>query len=160
MLAAAGWPQTGIPHIVPPPPMPGGTVIPSGTELAVRVDETLSTNQNQRGDRFTATLTDPVVVNGVVVLAPGTRFTGQVLDIKPAGILKGWAGLTLALDSFEWKGHRFSIELTSATCVSPHKHQKLESPDPNAGAAVGDREQATIRAETILHFTLGSPVRV
>ena len=161
MLVAAAWSQTrsGMPNILPVTP-PGGLVIPSGTVLNVRVDETLDTNRNQPGDRFTATLTDPLVVNGQAALPAGTHLTGHVLENKPAGIFRGHARLMLGLDSFLYKGHSYPIDLTAATCKSDHKHGKLKNPDPNAGAVVGNREQVIIPAETVVHFTLGSPVRV
>ncbi len=161
MLAVAGLSQaqSSIPNIVPMTPV-GGFVIPSGAKLDVRVDQALSTDRNQRGDPFTATLMEPVMVNGHVVLAMGTRFKGHVLDNRPAGTFKGRARLMLALDSFQLSGRNYPIDLTAATYEAGHKHRKLEEPDPNAGAVVGDREAATIRAETVVHFTLGAPVRV
>lgn len=161
MLVAAGWSQTkpDALNVVPVTP-PGGFVIPSGTELNVRVDETLDTNRNERGDQFTATLTDPVVVNGQAVLPAGTHVTGHVLENRPAGILKGRAKLMLGLDAFQFSGHSYPIELTAATYQSDHKHGKLKEPDPNASAVAGNREQVVIPAETVVHFTLGAPVRV
>jgi hypothetical protein len=161
MLAASGWSQiqSPIPNIVPMTPV-GGFVIPSGTELDVRVNEPLSTDKSKAGDPFTATLLDSVMVNGQTVLAPGTHLTGHVIENHPAGIFKGRARLMLALDAFQVSGHSFPIELTAATYETGHKHKKLETPDPNASAVVGNREAVTIPAETVVHFTLGSPVRV
>ncbi len=82
-----------------PPPVTGapasdGVEIPGGTLLRVRVDQALSTRRNSRGDRFTATLTDPVVVNGEAVLPSGTRLAGHVLVSRPSPRLKaarGWS---------------------------------------------------------------------
>jgi hypothetical protein len=161
MLAAAAWSQPRIDslHVVPITPV-GGFVVPAGTVLHARVDETLSTGRNQPGDRFTATLIDPVIANGQTVVPAGTRLTGHVLQNRQAGVFKGWAQLTLALDSFQLSGRSYPIELTGATCQAGHPHRDLKDPDPNAGVVMGNREQATIPAEAVVTFTLGSPVRV
>jgi hypothetical protein len=161
LLAMAGWSQTqpGPIYAVPMAP-PDGTEIPAGTELVVRVDQTLSTNQNERGDQFTATLAAPLGANGQVVLPVGTRLTGHVVLNKQAGAFKGWAQLMLALDSIEVTGRTYPLALTAASFEFGHKHRKLEDPDPNAGAAAGDRVEATVPAETLVSFTLGAPVHL
>ena len=100
------------------------------------------------------------MVNGTVVLPVGTRFAGHVLENHEAGILKGRAKLVLGLESFQLAGHTFHIELTAETYESGHKHKRLEDPDPNAHAVVATRVAVTIPAETVVQFTLGSPVRV
>ncbi|HUB78775.1 MAG TPA: hypothetical protein VMB03_08275 [Bryobacteraceae bacterium] len=160
-LAAAGWGQTNapIPTVIPETPL-GGHVIPSGTELHVRINEALSTDRNEPGDAFTAALVAPVMVNGTVVLPVGTQFAGHVLANHEAGILKGRAKLVLGLESFQLAGHTFHVDLTAATYETGHKHKRLEEPDPNARAVVATRVAVTIPAETVVQFTLGSPVRV
>jgi len=161
LLAGAGWAQSHepIPTVIPVTPV-GGFVIPSGTELRVRINETLSTDRSQAGDRFTAALIDPVLVNGHAVLPMGAHLTGHVLENHTAGIFKGRAKLVLVLDSIQLAGRTFPVELTSATYAIDKKHKKLENPDPNAKVVVGNRVAITIPAETVLHFTLGSPVVV
>jgi hypothetical protein len=161
MLAAAAWSQTVIDslHVVPITPV-GGFAVPAGTVLNVRVDEALSTVRNQSGDRFTGTLTNPLIVNGQTVVPEGTRLTGHVVENLQAGVFKGRAGLMLALDSFQVSGRSYAIEMTGATCQADHKHRDLEDPDPNAGVVIGNRETASIPAEAVVQFTLGAPVGI
>ncbi|MEI9973458.1 MAG: hypothetical protein WDO73_16280 [Ignavibacteriota bacterium] len=161
MLAFAGWAQTQSPMPDVVPMMPGGSfIIPTGMDLRVRVDDTLSTERNQRGDVFGATLLDAVMANGTTVVPAGTHLKGHVAVNRPAGIFKGRAQLVLSLDSIEMSGRSVRIELTSATYEAEHKHKNLEDPDPNAGAVTGNREEVTLPAETVVHFTLGAPVRI
>jgi hypothetical protein len=54
----------------------------------------LASDKNQAGDAFTATLVDPVVVNGVVVAEPGQTVTGQVVE---AGKVDGAGRLVVQL---------------------------------------------------------------
>jgi hypothetical protein len=166
MLAVAGWSQSqsapvdGGPANVTPVAAAGAFVIPSGTQLDVRLDEALSSAKNKPGDPFTATLMDAVTVNGQVVVAAGTRLTGHVLENHPAGIFRGRARLMLALDALQIGGRSYPIELTAATYETQRKHKKLEDPDPNANAVVANREAVAVPAEAVVHFTLGSPVHV
>jgi hypothetical protein len=184
-------PVTGDPAPAAPTPAPSaGIVIPSGTLLRVRVDEAISTRRNSRGDRFTATLTDAVVVNGQAVLPSGTRLAGHVLLSRPSRRLKGRARLVLALDSFVRDGHRYRIDTTAASRVSSsHKKRDVAAIGGGAGtgaaigaiagggvgavvgagagaaagtvgAAITGRKQVTIPAESVVRFTLGAPVRV
>jgi hypothetical protein len=161
MLAVAGWAQvqSPMPGAVPLTPA-SGFIIPSGTDLRARVDDTLSTGRNERGDPFSATLLDPVMANGQTVLPAGTRLRGHVLVNWPDGVFKGRAQLVLSLDSFDLSGRSYGLELTTAKYEVEHKHKELEDPDPSASAVSGDREEVTMPAETVLHFTLGAPVRV
>jgi hypothetical protein len=161
LLAAAGWSQTpaDVRSAVAATPV-GGFVIPSGTQLDVRLDQTLSTDKSKPGDQFTATLMDAVTVDGQTVVAAGTRLKGHVLENHPAGIFKGRAMLMLALDSLQIGSQSYPIELTAATYETGRKHRKLEDPDPNVNAVVANREGVTVPAEAMVHFTLGSPVRV
>ena len=180
-----------------PPPVAGipadtstGVLIPGGTLLRVRVDEALSTRRNSRGDHFTASLIDPIVVNGQTVLPARTRLGGHVLVATASGRLKGRARLVLALDSFERDGHRYAISTTAASRVSSsHKKRNLEAIGGGAGtgaaigaiagggvgaaigagagaaagtvgAAVTGKKQVILPAESVVRFTLGAPVRV
>jgi hypothetical protein len=59
------------------------TITP-GTYLAVRVNDQLSSDRNQPGDPFSATLMQPVVVDGVVVAQRGQMVYGRVADAQKA----------------------------------------------------------------------------
>lgn len=54
-----------------------------GTELQVTLDQTLSTKSTQRGDRFTATVAQPVVLDGKTVVPSGSRIFGEVTHVQP-----------------------------------------------------------------------------
>ena len=60
------------PRAQPAPPPPTADAIPAGTTLDVRLNETLSTDRNSVGDRFTATVTRPLIAqNGQTVVPAG-----------------------------------------------------------------------------------------
>ena len=57
----------------------------------------LSSDHNQPGDPFTATLASPLVVDGVVVARRGQTIAGRVSDAEKAGRVKGTSRLGLEL---------------------------------------------------------------
>ena len=58
---------------------PSRLTIPAGKFINVRVDQPLSSDRNQQGDFFSATLMDPIVVDGIVVAQRGQRVSGRVV---------------------------------------------------------------------------------
>lgn len=59
--------------------------IPSGTRLHARINETLNSRTSRVGERFTATVTDPVYSStGVIVIPSGSTLTGRIDRVQPA----------------------------------------------------------------------------
>ena len=65
--------------------------------MRVRVNEKLSSDHNQAGDFFTATLVQPLVANGLVIAQPGQNVAGQVSEAVNAKDGKGTSRLGLEL---------------------------------------------------------------
>lgn len=71
--------------------------IPAGTLITVRLAQSLSTARNSEGDAFTATLDQPLVVNGLVIAERGSRQMGKIAMADAGGRVKGRAALGLEL---------------------------------------------------------------
>ncbi|MSV27430.1 MAG: hypothetical protein EXQ52_01605 [Bryobacterales bacterium] len=56
-------------------------VMPAGTWITIRVNQTLSSDHSQPGQVFTATLTEPLVANGVVVARRGQTVEGRISEV-------------------------------------------------------------------------------
>jgi hypothetical protein len=110
--------------------------LPEGTVLTVRLNETVSSKSNSRGDRFTGTVEEPVEVGGKVVIAKGAAVTGTVTDAKPLGKIKGGASLRLVLNSVTVKNSRYDIE-TSAVARSLKGKGKRTAEFGGGGAGAG-----------------------
>src|SRR5579872_2126881 len=67
----AAPPNYSQPNYQPESGIPPRLVIKPGTYLTVRVNQPLSSDHNQAGDAFSATLLRPVVVDGIVVAQSG-----------------------------------------------------------------------------------------
>src|SRR5579862_3230701 len=84
----------------PNPPPPQVYSLATGTLIPVRLTATLDTQRNRTGDRFTATLDEPLISGNQVIVPKGILFTGHVSQAKPSGRFKGRATMALTLDSF------------------------------------------------------------
>jgi hypothetical protein len=80
------------------PPPPAVIELPAGTELRVRLDQDLGSKISHAGDSFTATVADPVDVNGHTVIPKNAQAEGTVIDAKALGRFKGGAALELRLE--------------------------------------------------------------
>ena len=94
---STGWHRFGDTTQQGPPPPPMELTLPSGTWITVRVDQLLSSDRNQQGDVFTATLSQPLVANGLVIARRGQTVAGVVASAEKAGRVKGTSSLRLEL---------------------------------------------------------------
>jgi hypothetical protein len=67
-------------------------LVPVGTNLKVRLEDTLSSKESRAGDKFTATALDPVRFNEATV-------RGHIRSIVKSGKIKGRTTMNLAFDS-------------------------------------------------------------
>jgi hypothetical protein len=65
--------------------------------MTVRVNQPLSSDRNQEGDFFSATLVQPLVVDGIVVAQRGQTVTGRVSEAVKAGRAQGTSRKALQL---------------------------------------------------------------
>jgi hypothetical protein len=80
-----------------PANLPETLTIPAGTVIQVRTSDWLSSDHNKPGDEFIATLAQPIVVDGWVVMRRNQNIVGHVTDAKRAGRVKGVSRLQLDL---------------------------------------------------------------
>ena len=73
-------------------PAPTTVSVPAGTQLKVRLNETLSSKESRVGDRFTVTVIDPVRYNEATI-------RGHVGSINKSGKIKGRTSMNLDFDS-------------------------------------------------------------
>ncbi len=85
------------PNFPPAPAVPPQLTIKQGSYIIVRINQWLSSDRNQVGDKFTATLEQPVVVDGFVVAPRGATVIGTVTQAKKAGRAAGTSQLGVAL---------------------------------------------------------------
>jgi hypothetical protein len=84
-------------YSVPQRAVPSNLTLPAGSIIQIRTTDFLSSDGNHKGDQFIATLAQPIVVDGWVVMRRGQTITGQVTDAAKAGRVKGVSRLQLDL---------------------------------------------------------------
>jgi hypothetical protein len=100
--AQIGPPSSGIPPQI---------TIPGGTYITVRTNQPLSSDRNQAGDAFTATLVQPIVAQGVVVAQPGQTMGGRVEEAQKAPRGGGTSRLAVQLTTLTLAdGQQFPVE--------------------------------------------------
>jgi hypothetical protein len=110
--------------------------IPEGVELDVTLDETLASNRSHAGDSFAASLSQPVVEDGKIIIPAGAHVTGRVVDAKDSGRLHVPARLSVALSSVEVSGKSYDID-TSTIGETGKNHNKRNIGFIGGGAAGG-----------------------
>ena len=97
-LPAAANAQRTKPRLRRTTPRPIAPVlVPIGTNLKVRLNDTLSSKDSRAGDRFTATVIDPVRFNEATV-------HGHIRSILKSGKVQGRTTMNLAFDSIDLPG--------------------------------------------------------
>lgn len=120
----------------PPPPAPVKITIPAETAIEVRLQEAISSEQSKDGQRFTAVLASPLVIDGETVARKGANAWGTVVKATPSGRLQTPAELVVRLDAVEIHGKRVAIS-TATIGDKSDSHQKRNVGMIGGGAALG-----------------------
>jgi hypothetical protein len=186
---AAGEPQKGLGDKLKSFVSPE-VELPAGTELAVRLRESVGSARSFAGEKFDATLHSPVVIGDKVVLPKGVVLRGHVTNAVRSGRLKTPARLSLTLDTLEWQGRTYPI-VTNTVARSARSHKKrnltLIGGGSGAGALIGGlagggtgaliglgagaaagtagayatgKKDVVLPAESLLTFRLQTPVKI
>ena len=128
----------------PPAAVPPQLTIKPGAYVTVRLNNYLSSDKSQAGDAFSATLVRPIIVDGVVVAAPGQTLGGRVTEAKKAGRVEGTS--------------RLGVELTDLPVVDgqqvPIKTQFISRNGPTSNG----RDAAAIGGTTAVGAAIGAGV--
>jgi hypothetical protein len=174
----------------PPPPPPKKFIIDQGTQLNVRLTDAVDSEKNQTGDSFHATLNAPITSDGEEAIPAGADVVGHLVSVKSAGKFAGQSEVVLQVDSISLGGRTYNVQTDQykKTGSSRGKNTaekvgggalvgtligalagggKGAAIGAAAGAGVGGGVQAATKSqqiklpsETVLNFTLQSPVTV
>jgi hypothetical protein len=112
----------------PPPQVAPSVTLRAGMILPVRLGESLSSEHNQAGDTFTATLDTPLVADGFVIAERGARLEGRIIEAQKASHTKGLSALSLELTKLNTSdGQHVGIQ------TDPFRKQAASSTDQNVG---------------------------
>lgn len=114
-------------------------LVPVGTDLKIRINDTLSSKDSRVGDRFTATVIDPDRFDEA-------RLNGHISSIKKSGKVKGRTSMNLAFDSIELRDGRRGVLRGYVTRVYGDDAGRA---DDEGGVESGSRTNQTIKRSGI-----------
>ncbi len=92
-----------------PTSAPEKIIVPYGTILPVRLTESLSSELNEKGDTFLASLASPVLVGGRVVIPEGAGIKGRVVEIQSAGRFSGRPAMIIEVTRLAYNGNSYDL---------------------------------------------------
>ena len=95
------------------PPQTNSIAVPAGTRLLIRLAETLTSDRQRSGARFTGRLETNLTVGGTVVAPQGSTVHGRVVSAQSAGRMAGGSGLALELTDIVINGTAHPIMTTT-----------------------------------------------
>jgi len=157
--------------------------LPSGSQISIRLIDSVDSEKNREGDEFRASLEDPITLGNDVIVQRGADAKLRLVSEQESGKLSGRAGLTVQLvsltvngktipmntsDVSEYSGSRGARTAKSAAAVGAvgaiigaiAGGGKGAAIGAGAGAAAGagaqtvmKGQQVRIPSETVLTFT-------
>jgi hypothetical protein len=119
------------------PRQPQRVTVPAGTLLTVRLTESLSSDKNTPGEAFSATLDQPLIIDGFVLAERGSRLEGRVLESEKAGRVKGLSSLAIHLTSLRTSDGQ-TVAIQTERFVKEGVTSKADDAKKvGAGAAIG-----------------------
>lgn len=175
---------------LPPPPAEKTVAIPAGTAIAIRMVDPLDSATASADQVFHATLANDLVADGMIAAPQGTPVLGRVVDAKDAAHFKGSALLSVELTRLDVRGRHIAVVTDTVskqgagrgtnTAVKTGGGAVLGTligalAGGGKGAAIGAvagagagagvnavtrGQQVQLPAETLLNFTLQSPITI
>jgi hypothetical protein len=109
--------------------------LPSGTQLMVKMTDSVNSETSQPGQRFRGTLETNLTADGALVAPKGTTVFGRLLSAESAGSRSGGL-LEFDLTDIEINGQTYSLA-TSANQAQGASAETGAGTGARAGAAVG-----------------------
>ena len=189
-MAAANAPPPPVDVTPSAPPPPKKLTVPSGTTMAVRLVDTIDSETSQPGQTFHATLDSPLAVEGETAVPAGYDVEGHIVDVKSAGKFQGQSVVALQLDRVKVGDKYYNIQTDQyrrqGSSRGKNTAEKVGAgagigaiigaiAGGGKGAAIGAAaggglgggvqaatkgQQIKLPSETVLNFTLQSPVTV
>jgi hypothetical protein len=169
---------------------PANITVPAGTRISIRTIDAIDSTYNLPGDRFQASLEEPLTVEGNVVAPRDALVYGRLTESKPSGTFAGRSQLRLELTGIVINGKLVPIvtgeyEVTGKSRgASTAKRTATGAAlgaiigavaDGGQGAAIGagagagagaasevivGSEQVKVPSETLMDFTLQQEVTI
>jgi hypothetical protein len=173
-----------------PPAEPERVTVPNGTELVVRLTESVSSDLNEKGDTFLASLASPIRIGDRVVIPAEAGVEGKVVDVESAGRFSGRPKLAVQMTRLTYNGKTYELRSSQYSKQGASRDARTVAAigggagvgaiigavlGGGRGAAIGSvigagvgtgaqaagkAPQVNLPAETVLSFRLQAPLTV
>jgi hypothetical protein len=163
---------------------PASVTIPAGTRISVRTIDAIDSSRNLPGDRFQASLAEPLMLGGDLIVEQDAFVYGQLTEVKESGTFTGRSQLRLELTGIVVNGKLVPIVTGDYEAIGKSQGASTArrtvggaalgaiigaAADGGKGAAVGagvgagagagsevitGGDQVKVPSETLLDFTL------
>src|SRR5881394_2695536 len=121
--------------------------LPAGTTITVKLNESLGTTSSHEGDRFTATVSDPVMAqNGTRAVPAGAMVFGHVSGIHSANLPTEQAVIRLAFDSLSISDRTYPFDASISSVTVRNEATNATTSSTVKGATTGAAAGAVLGA--------------
>ncbi|HEY4905199.1 MAG TPA: hypothetical protein VIH89_17110 [Candidatus Sulfotelmatobacter sp.] len=136
-----------------------GGVLPVGTLLTVRVRDSVSNAKPDSGTRFVASVQDPILIDGNLLVARGAVVRGQLESARSSGVGGNRSYLRLTLVSIEANGQEVPLQTSSLFTRGATSMSATQAAfSPTAVVAGEGSHLVHLPKGRFLTFRLSSPV--
>jgi hypothetical protein len=164
--------------------------LPEGTIVSVRMIDSISSDRNHAGERFRASIVDPIQIGNRTVVPRGADAYVKLVNASSAGRVKGRSELQLQLERVVVGGHSYPVS-SNVLAFRGKSEGKQTAKDAGIGALAGGGlgalfgggkgaaigagagagagvatnavhrgEQVQIGSESVVRFHLSAPLRI
>jgi hypothetical protein len=120
-----------------PQPRVVTALVPMGTSMSLRLNETLSTETNRVGDAFTATLQHAITdADGHVVVPAGATVRGRLTQVEKSGHVGATGIIKLAFEAVSFGGRSYPMDATVVR-ANPQRSNRTSAGEQAAKVAAG-----------------------
>jgi hypothetical protein len=130
VIASPALPQTTAAPVAALPTPSEKVTVPYGSVLSVRLQESVSSDLNQPGDNFLASLASPVMVGNRVVIPAEAGLQGKIVEARSAGRFAGRSSLALELTRLAYNGKAYQLRTSQYSEQGPAR-------DTRSAATIG-----------------------
>lgn len=112
--------------------------IPEGTLISVRLLERIASDVHASGDTFSASLSEPLVIDGFAIAEKNARVEGRVVQTEKGGRVKGTSFLSVELTHLSTAdGQKVAIRTQSFERKADQNSKSEDAKKVGVGAAIG-----------------------
>lgn len=97
-------------------------MLPYGTVLTIRLTESLSSDLNEKGDTFLASLASPILLGNKVVVPEGAGIKGTVVAVQSAGRLGGRPAMIVEVTRLAYNGKSYDLRSNQYSKEGPSRN--------------------------------------